>query len=311
MSHYLGRVSMQHHNIYSVIMEADGAEVRARTAGSLSRRFKGNADYPAVGDWVKLDRESGENGDAVICEMLARKSALIRKEAGLGIQGQVIAANIDYVFICMSLNQDYNLKRLDRYIAVSSCPGIIPIVVLTKADLNQEAESMREEAMRRNPLIQVILCSDRQGVGFDRIRSIMTGNVTAAFIGSSGVGKSTIINRLLGTQAMLTNAVREDDGKGRHTTTHRQLIRLEGGGTVIDTPGMRELYLDGGNIGDAFSDIAELAALCRFRDCSHLSEPDCAVKAAVESGKLSKTRYMNYLKLMKEKDNLKRKRRTW
>ena len=114
----------------------------------------------------------------------------------------------------------------------------------------------------------------------------MTGNVTAAFIGSSGVGKSTIINRLLGTQAMLTNAVREDDGKGRHTTTHRQLIRLEGGGTVIDTPGMRELYLDGGNIGDAFSDIAELAALCRFRDCSHLSEPGCAVKAAVESGKL-------------------------
>ena len=235
MSHYLGRVSMQHHNIYSVIMEADGAEVRARTAGSLSRQFKGNADYPAVGDWVKLDRESGEGGDAVICEMLARKSALIRKEAGLGIQGQVIAANIDYVFICMSLNQDYNLKRLDRYIAVSSCPGILPIVVLTKADLNQEAESMREEAMRRNPLIQVILCSDRQGVGFDRIRSIMTGNVTAAFIGSSGVGKSTIINRLLGTQAMLTNAVREDDGKGRHTTTHRQLIRLEGGGTVIDT----------------------------------------------------------------------------
>lgn len=311
MSHYLGRVSMQHHNIYSVIMEADGAEVRARAAGSLLRKFKGNAGYPAVGDWVKLDRGSGDGGDAVICEMLPRKSALIRKEAGLGIQGQVIAANIDYVFICMSLNQDYNLKRLERYLTVSACPGIVPIVVLTKADLNREAESMKEEVMRRNPGVEAILCSDRQGVGFDRIRSIMTGSVTAAFIGSSGVGKSTIINSLLGTRAMLTKAIREDDGKGRHTTTRRQLIRLEGGGTVIDTPGMRELYLDGGNISDAFSDIAELAALCRFSDCSHVSEPDCAVKAAVESGSLPMTRYRNYLKLMREKDNLKRKRRTW
>ncbi len=311
MGHYLGRVSMQHHNIYSVIMEADGAEVRARTAGSLSRHFNGNADYPAVGDWVKLDRAGGEGGDAVICEMLPRKSALIRKEAGLGIQGQVIAANIDYVFICMSLNQDYNLKRLERYLTVSACTGITPVVVLTKADLNQEAEGMKEEVIRRNPGVEAILCSDRQGVGFGRIRSIMKAGVTAAFIGSSGVGKSTIINHLLGAQAMLTNTIREDDGKGRHTTTHRQLIRLEGGGTVIDTPGMRELYLDGGNIGDAFLDIAELAALCRFRDCSHRSEPDCAVKAAAESGKLSKTRYRNYLKLMQERDNLKRKRRTW
>ena len=311
MSHYLGRVSIQHHNIYSVIMEADGAGVRARISGSLSRQLKGNADYPAVGDWVKLDRGSGKGGDAVICEMLPRKSTLIRKEAGIGIQGQVIAANIDYVFICMSFNQDYNLKRLERYLTVSACPGITPIVLLTKADLNQEAESIKEEVMRRNHGIETILCSDIQGIGFDRIRSIMAGNVTAAFIGSSGVGKSTIINRLIGTQAMMTNAVREDDGKGRHTTTHRQLIRLEGGGTVIDTPGMRELYLDGGNIGDAFSDIAGLAALCRFNDCSHVSEPDCAVKAAVESGELSNTRYRNYLKLMQERDSLKRKRRQW
>ena len=246
-------------------------------------------------DWNK----SGDN--AVIRHVLPRKSCFIRKAAGEKNEEQVVAANIDTVFLCMSLNNDFNLRRLERYVAIAWNSGAVPVVVLTKGDLCEDPDSKLVEVSSVAG-VDVIVTNTINQNGYQQIYPYLTEGKTIAFIGSSGVGKSTLINCLLGERHLETNGLRKDD-KGRHTTTHRELILLPSGGMVIDTPGMRELgmWVAGDGIDQTFSDIEKLAQKCRFRDCTHSgSEPGCAVQEAVGRGELPIDRLRSYQKLMNE-----------
>ena len=273
--------------------------------GEISGRFhydvQAKSEYPAVGDFVMTDwNESG--GNAVIHHVLPRKSSFIRKAAGEKNEEQIVAANIDTVFLCMSLNNDFNLRRLERYISVAWNSGAIPVVVLTKADLCEDLDRKMADVYSVAAGIDILVTSALDHMGYEQMDPYLETGKTIAFIGSSGVGKSTLINCLLGENHMETNGLRNDD-KGRHTTTHRELILLSSGSMVMDTPGMRELGMwdAGDGIDQSFSDIEKLANQCRFRDCSHSgSEPGCAVQKAVERGELSPDRIHSYQKLMNE-----------
>ena len=295
---YIGRVSEQHHNLYQVI--CGEKQIQARVSGKLAYQLGSNIEYPVVGDYVALDRDSDVNGTAIINEIKQRKSMLQRTEAGKTGRSQVIAVNVDYIFICMSLNQDYNLRKLERYLAVVNGANIVPIVVLTKADLCNNVEEYIGQIKENNKQLEVIVCSSELNIGYHIIKDKITDGITAAFIGSSGVGKSTLINHIVGKEILRTNDIRENDGRGKHTTTHRQLIQLPNGGSVIDTPGMRELALDDSNVEETFADIDKLAMNCRFSDCSHKKEPGCAVRIAIEDGQISDKRVKNYMKLKQE-----------
>jgi len=292
------RVTEQHHYLYKVI-SAYG-EIRAGISGKLNYRAGGTNDFPAVGDWVMIDRTDGRAGNAVISNILRRKSVFARKAAGTSNSIQIVAANIDMVFICMSLNADFNLRRLERYLSVAFESGAVPVVVLTKADLSDDLPLKLAEIKTVNADADVIVSSCTDENGLDNVRAYIADGRTIAFIGSSGVGKSTIINSLAGKEVLLTGTIRQGDDSGRHTTTHRQLILLPGGGVVIDTPGMRELQLFEGDLKSAFYDIEKLSVKCRYSDCTHTAEPGCAVKMAVEKGELSAGRLENYMKLQRE-----------
>ncbi|MCI6004316.1 MAG: ribosome small subunit-dependent GTPase A [Blautia sp.] len=273
--------------------------------GEISGRFhydvQTKSEYPAVGDFVMADwNKSG--GNAVIHHVLPRKSSFIRKAAGEKNEEQVVAANIDTVFLCMSLNNDFNLRRLERYISIAWNSGALPVVVLTKADLCGDPDHKLFEVSSAAAGVDVLVTNTVNQNGYEQIYPYLADGKTIAFIGSSGVGKSTLINFLLGERHLETNGLRKDD-KGRHTTTHRELILLPSGGMVIDTPGMRELGMwdAGDGIDQTFSDIEKLAQRCRFRDCTHSgSEPGCAVQEAVERGELRLERLRSYQKLMNE-----------
>ena len=241
-------------------------------------------------------------GNAVIRHVLPRKSCFIRKAAGEKNEEQVVAANIDTVFLCMSLNNDFNLRRLERYISIAWNSGAVPVVVLTKADLCKDPENKLFEVSSVAAGVDVLVTNTINQNGYEQLYPYLAEEKTVAFIGSSGVGKSTLINCLLGEKHLDTNGLRNDD-KGRHTTTHRELILLPSGGMVIDTPGMRELGMWDAESGidQTFSDIEKLAQRCRFRDCTHsCSEPGCAVQEAVERGELPIERLRSYQKLMNE-----------
>ncbi len=295
---YLARVTEQHREQYKAVTES--GELSALVSGKLAFYAEGNAGFPAVGDWVMTDREDDSSGHAVIHHILKRKSLFTRKAAGREQMEQVIAANIDTVFICMSLNQDFNLRRLERYLTIAWDSMAAPVVVLTKSDLCRDPKQKLIEVQSMAIGADVVLCSAENADGLDVIRNYTLPGKTIAFIGSSGVGKSTLINRLMGQDILDVKQIREDDDKGRHTTTHRQLLLLPGGGLVIDTPGMRELQILTGDLSRTFEDIEELALGCSYRNCSHNSEPGCAVKAAIEHQTLSRERFESYQKLRRE-----------
>ncbi|MDD4052467.1 MAG: ribosome small subunit-dependent GTPase A [candidate division Zixibacteria bacterium] len=293
------RITRENRQNYLVWSEA--GELSAEVSGRFRHEAEGKGDFPTVGDWVAMAARP-EEGRGVIHALLPRKSAFLRKVAGVVTEQQVIAANIDTVFIVCGLDGNYNLRRIERYLSLTWESGAMPVVLLNKADLCPEVEERQGEVESVAIGVPVRVISATQNQGLDILREYLQPGRTAAFLGSSGVGKSTIINRLLGTERLAVGAVREDDSRGRHTTTSRELVLLPDGGLVIDTPGMRELQVWGDEDGlrQTFEDIEALAFDCRFRDCRHAEEPGCAVRAAIENGTLDSGRLDSYLKLQKE-----------
>ena len=294
---YIGRVISQYKDLYKVVTE--NGELAAEISGKFRFTVKTLSDYPAVGDFVMLDRNENSSGNAIIHHVLTRKSAFIRKAAGTANHEQIVAANIDIVFICMSLNDDFNVRRLERYLGVAWNSRAIPVIVLTKADLCDNISERLYEVGKVAAQVEVLVTSSMSADGFLSVKKYLESGKTVACIGSSGIGKSTLINRLIGEETLATQAIRNDD-KGRHTTTRRELIVLPEGGIIIDTPGMRELGIESIDLGKTFADIDELAAKCKFHDCTHTKEPNCAVQKAIQAGSLSKERFASYIKLQKE-----------
>jgi len=292
------RVTVQNRGLYLVV--GDGGEHEAEITGRLRHEAEGGGDLPAVGDWVAIRRPQG--GRAMIGAVLPRRSKLSRKVPERELEEQVLAANVDVIFIVTSLNRELRLRRLERYLATAWESGASPVIVLTKSDLadDPEARSADVEAIAFGVPVHVV--SAVTGEGLDELPAYFAGHRTGVFLGSSGVGKSTLINALAGEELQATAAIRESDDRGRHTTTRRELLVLPDGGIVIDTPGMRELQLweneDG--MDTAFTDVTELMNQCRFSDCSHEQEPGCAVKRALADGSLARERWESYTRLQRE-----------
>ncbi|MEK3888574.1 ribosome small subunit-dependent GTPase A [Bacillus sp. FSL K6-3431] len=301
-----GRVALEHKRMYRVLAE-DG-EVLAEVSGKLRFHAAGRGDYPAVGDWVLMTLRR-EEGKATIHKVLPRKSKFSRKVAGVTTEEQIVATNVDTVFIVAALNSDFNVRRIERYILTTWESGANPVIVLSKADLCDDVDKKVRETEAVAIGVPIHVVSAEQKVGLEALAIYMGEGRTVALLGSSGVGKSTLVNAFTGIETLKTSEIREDDDKGRHTTTHRELIVLDQGGILIDTPGMRELQLWEADTGlsQGFSDIEELASHCKFRDCQHHGEPGCSVGEAIDEGKLDSDRYESYLKLQKELAYLNRK----
>jgi ribosome biogenesis GTPase len=301
-----GRVAAGHRGAYDVVT-AEG-EARARVSGRL-RHEASPADLPVVGDWVALDLRGSR---ATIHAVLPRRTKFSRLNVA---REQVVAANVDVVFVVSSLSEPLDPRVLERYLTLAWESGARPVILLTKADLEPDPEAVAGELSGMGGDVPVHAISARSGFGLDHVRSYLGPGVTGALLGPSGVGKSTLVNRLVGEDDLLPTAAVRDDGSGRHTTTRRQLVSLPGGGLVVDNPGMREvhLWLAEEGLEAAFPDIVELAAHCRFSDCSHEAEPDCAVQAALADGSLAPERWRSYrdlrLELAELEERLARRRR--
>lgn len=285
------------------LIHNEEGEVQAELTGKMLFGTESKTDLPAVGDWV-LAQYVNEDTFAIIHEVLPRKNALRRKVAGKEVDFQVLAANIDTAFIMQSVDRDFNLRRLERYLVMIQESDIYPTILLSKCDLTDEADLNSKIEVVREIVgeYDLIPFSNETLVGLDEIQRALKSGHTACLLGSSGVGKTTLLNRLIGEERFAVDRVREKDGKGRHTTARRQLICLPTGGLIIDTPGMRELGLfdmDAG-LSETFEDIHSIAQDCRFKDCTHTHEAGCAVLEAVKKGTLDGDRYQNYLKIKKE-----------
>ena len=297
---HIGRVLSQEKGYYKIA--TDYGEKLVEVSGKFRFNTVTASDFPAVGDFVMVDWNDA-GGIAIIHHVLPRKSCFTRRAAGESREEQVVAANIDTVFLCMSLNNDFNLRRLERYLSIAWDSGAVPVIVLTKADLCNDLEQKQAAVSSIAIGVDVLVTTALEKDGYSQILPYITEGKTVAFIGSSGVGKSTLINCLLGEHRLDTNGLRNDD-KGRHTTTHRELILLHDGGMVVDTPGMRELGMwdSSSGIDQTFRDIEELSSQCRFKDCSHHNEPGCAVQRALQDGTVSEERWLSYQKLKTENE---------
>ena len=305
-----GRVLKQTGAQYLVAVEADPAVgddafIMAELAGRLRYHESDPAALPAVGDWVGLDTERPKR----IVRCLPRRSQFVRRAAGRQTRPQVVAANIDRVLLVTSVNDDFNLARLERYLSGVWESGAEPVVVLNKADLSDRVGAFRSQVNGIAPGVDVIVTSAVGEPGVASLEAALEPRKTVVLVGSSGVGKSSLVNALLGSERQLVREIRAHDAHGKHTTTARELIVLPNGALLIDTPGMRELALWGGDVGvgSAFADVEGLAEQCRFRDCEHGGEPGCAVEAAIGSGQLDARRLASYHKLRREEAYLRRK----
>jgi ribosome biogenesis GTPase len=294
-----GRVVGEHRSHYRVATEAE--ELSAVTTGRLRNSAEERSDLPGVGDFVAVRLADGD-GPATIEAVLPRTCALVRKAAGEP-RPQLLAANIDVVFIVTALGGDFSLARMERYLALVLESGATPVIVVNKADLPNDVIGPTGQIDGIDSDVPIHVISARADDGARDLEQYFEGNRTVAFVGSSGVGKSTLTNRLLGRAAQATQEVRVHDGRGRHTTTHRQLFTRLRGGAIVDTPGLRglELWNAPGGSKSNFDDIEALAAQCRFRDCRHDSEPGCAVRAAAERGDLDARRLASYVKLRRRR----------
>jgi ribosome biogenesis GTPase len=285
------RIAVAHHGAYSML--AEQGPLGGLAAGALEER-------PVVGDWVAADVVPGER-KAIIRAVLPRRTAFVRKEAWRRVVAQVVCANVDVVFLVCGLDGDFNVRRLERYLTAAWESGARPVIVLTKSDLAGDLAACVGEAEAVGFGVAVYAVSNVSGEGLDELEGELAPGRTVALLGSSGVGKSTLINRLLGFDRLKTGGLRRD-GRGRHTTTHRELVQLPSGVILLDTPGMRELQLwaDEDSLDEAFADVAELAAQCRFSDCAHETEPGCAIRAALAEGTLPVERFESHRKLQRE-----------
>lgn len=291
----IGRVTEVHKGMYMVICE--NGERRAHLKSGIFYNY--DVTFPAVGDFVVLNYNP--SGEDLIIKVLDRFSLFSRLDSFNRTQ-QVVASNFDYVLILTSLNKEFNLKRLDRYLVSAWESGGVPVIVLTKSDICDDISRYMDEINEIAFGVDIFPVSSYTMEGIEDLRKYLKEDSTIVLLGSSGVGKSSLVNALAGKNVMKVNEIREDDAKGKHTTTHRQMIFLESGLMIIDTPGMRELELwkaDSG-LNRAFEDIDDLSKLCRFKDCSHEKEPGCAVREALDTGELSYERWNNYQKLKKE-----------
>lgn len=299
------RIVEVHRELYKVICEY--GEINAKLKGTFYKEIKFDDDIPVVGDFVYL--QYNQYGDSLIAKLCKRKSKFSRTDFSghaVGyvktIHEQVVAANFDYVFIVVSLNHDFNMNRIERYIGATIQSGAEPVIILTKVDLNSDYEKYVNKLKSQYINIDVIAISSKTGFGLDLLEKYLNKGKTLIFLGSSGVGKSSLVNAIASEEIMKVNSIREDDSKGRHTTTHRQLILLPSKTIIIDTPGMRELGMwnaeDG--IKKTFSEIEELIDQCKFSDCAHKSEPGCAIKHALKTGELDEDRWKRYLQLTNE-----------
>jgi len=301
-----GRILLEHKHMYRVV--TDEGEWLASLSGNFKHQAHERRDYPAVGDWVAVEKMPGEE-KGIIRSILPRTSIFSRKVAGLATAEQIVAVNVDIVFLVMSLNLDFNVRRLERYIIAAWDSGANPIIVLTKKDLCDNHQTYVEQAQAIAIGVPIHVVSSVTGDGIATLQELLKDGKTAALLGSSGVGKSALTNALCGEDVMAVQNIRADDDKGRHTTTHRELFRMPGGGLIIDTPGMREFQMwdSGESLDTGFIDVEQFASSCRFTDCQHNNQPGCAVQEALKNGSLTNERYASYEKLKRELAFIERK----
>ncbi|EMA6343148.1 ribosome small subunit-dependent GTPase A [Bacillus cytotoxicus] len=295
----VGRILLEHKHIYRIIC-SDG-EYIAELSGKFRHETRSTGDYPTVGDWVYVKKLEDEK-KAIIHRVFERKSSFVRQEAGNRTVEQVIAANVDYLFLVNALNHDFNVRRIERYLLLAYESGATPVIVLTKSDLCADVEQKIIETEAVAIGVPIFAVDSMKYVGMELLKQFIKPGKTIALVGSSGVGKSTLLNALMGMNVAKIGDIRKEDSKGRHTTTHRELFQLPSGGLVIDTPGMRELQLWEGSesVHVTFSDVEEIAQGCRFRNCKHETEPGCAVQRAIDEGFIHEERLRNYKKLQRE-----------